>query len=534
MLKRPEELGEADFAALAARFAPTPLSADLSGLSPGDRAAVAKLVAAARVMDDLFLRQVWEGNEAMRARLAADESALGRSRYHYFMLNKGPWSRIDDDAPFIPGAPEVKPAGANFYPMDMGKEEFQAWIGELPDDERERAVGFYHTIRRGAGGRLRLVPFSEEYKAFLPAAATLLREAASLTTNASLARFLALRANAFLENDYFASELAWLDLDSPVEVTIGPYETYEDRLFGYKATFEAHVGLVDEAASAQLATLASLLQLIEDSLPLAPGYRNPKVPAVAPIRVVNSLIATGAGNVGVQTAAFNLPNDERVAAQKGYKRVMLKNVQQAKFERVLRPIADQTLAAQERASLDFDAFFTFILLHELAHGLGPQTARANGRVVPLREALRDLYSPVEEAKADTVALHAAQVLLDRNVLAAGLARTLYPTTLAGFFRSVRFGVAEAHGRGVALQFNYLSDAGAIGYDAATGRFAIDAARARDAVRDLAAELLAIEAEGAYARAQALLERYAVVRPEMQRALERLGTVPVDIEPVREV
>jgi hypothetical protein len=245
---------------------------------------------------------------------------------------------------------------------------------------------------------------------------------------------------------------------------------------------------------------------------------------------VNLLIAAGDGNHGVQTAAFNLPNDETVAAQKGYKRVMLKNVQEAKFAQVLLPIADRVLASEQRDGVDFDAFFTLILLHELAHGLGPQTATVGGRVAPLREALRDLYSPIEEAKADMVSVFACQMLIDRGVLDRGLERALYVTDLAGSFRSVRFGLGEAHGRGVALQFNYLRDAGAIGYDGTTGRFVIDPAKAKEAVRGLAAQLLSIEAEGSYERARALLERYAVIRPEMRQALDRLGDVPVDIEP----
>lgn len=530
MAKALEDLSANDLAEMGARYAPTPLGADLSLLSEGDRAALAKLTAAARLLDDVFLHQVWEGNPSLLERLQADPTPLGRERLRYFLRNKGPWSRIDDDAPFIPGVPAPKPEGANYYPADMTRAEFEAWLATLSEGERAVAKGFYHTIRRAPGGGLKAVPYSKEYAAFLAPAADLLRQAAALTENATLSDFLRLRAEAFTRNDYFQSELAWLDVEAPLDITIGPYETYEDGLFGYKAAFEAHLGVVDQAGTSRLASFSSRLQEIEDSLPLAERYRNPRVSTVAPIKVIDLVLAAGDGNSGPMAAAFNLPNDERVADAKGYKRVTLRNVQQAKFAQVLTPIAARVLVPEQLADVSFDEFFNFILLHELAHGLGPQSAELGGLSVSLREALRELYSPIEEAKADAVSLFATQLFFDRGVMSRQRERAMYATYLAGAFRSVRFGIGEAHGKGVALQFNYLSDEGAIAYDPGAARFAVDPERAKAAIRKLAAELLTIEAEGSYEKARGLLERYAVLRPEMRRALDRLAGLPVDIEP----
>src|SRR5437763_8776696 len=293
------------------RFAPTPLTANTAQLSPGDRKALQKIIAAAKYYDALYLRQIWSGNEALRKKLEADKSPLGRLRLHYFMINKGPWSQLDDNAPFIEGGPR-RPPQANFYPADMTKDEFNSWLNTLTTDEKKKATGYFYTIRRDANGKLKTVPYSTEYREVLDPAARLLREAASLTTNKSLQNFLHKRAASFTSNGYYESDVAWMDLDSPIEVTMGPYETYEDELFGYKAAFEAYVTLRDDAESAKLKKFSSYLQELENNLPIDPKYRNPKLGAASPIRVVNEVFSSGEGNSGVQTAAFNLPNDERV------------------------------------------------------------------------------------------------------------------------------------------------------------------------------------------------------------------------------
>jgi hypothetical protein len=512
------------------RFAPTVMTASTARLSPGDRKALQKIIAAAKYYDALFLRQIWSGNDALHAKLQADKSPLGRLRLHYFMINKGPWSQLDDNEPFIEGV-AARPPQANFYPDNITKDEFNSWLSTLSAAEKEEATGYFYTIRRDADGKLKTVPYSEEYREFLDPAAKLLRDAAALTSNQTLKDFLNKRAAAFMSNDYYESDVAWMDLDAPIDVTIGPYETYEDELFGYKAGFEAYVTLRDDAETAKLKKFSQYLQELEDHLPIDPKYRNPKLGAASPIRVVNEVFSAGEGNSGVQTAAFNLPNDERVVKEKGSKRIMLKNIQDAKFNKTLIPISHVVLAPAQQRSLSFEAFFTHILTHELMHGLGPHNITVNGEQTTVRKQLKELYSAIEEAKADITGLWALQYLIDKGVVDKSMERTLYATNLASMFRSVRFGITEAHGRGVAMQFNYLTDEGAFSFNERTGTFSVDATKAKAAVRKLTSVLLTIEAEGSYDKAKAILEKYAVFRPPMKSALDKLKSVPVDIEPI---
>src|SRR3989440_3776084 len=512
------------------RFAPTVMTANTARLPANVGRALKKIIAAAKLFDALYLRQIWSGNEALLHKLQADRTPLGRLRLHYFMINKGPWSQLDEQQPFMEGV-GPRPPYANFYPADITKDEFNSWLNSLSADEKEKATGYFYTIRRDANGKLKTVPYSEEYREFLGPAAKLLREAAALTTNATLKDFLNKRAAAFSSNDYYDSDVAWMDLDSPIDVTIGPYETYEDELFGYKAAFEAYVTLRDDAETGKLKRFSSYLQELENNLPMDPKYRNPKLGAASPIRVVNEVFSSGEGNSGVQTAAFNLPNDERVVKEKGSKRIMLKNVQDAKFNKTLIPISRVVLDPAQQRNLAFSAFFTHILTHELMHGLGPHNITVNGQATTVRLQLKDRYSSIEEAKADVTGLWALQYLIDKGVVDRSMQQTLYTTYLASMFRSVRFGITESHGRGVAMQFNYFTDEGAIKYDERTGRFSVDESRIRGAVRKLTHELLTIEAEGSYEKAAALLDKYAVIRPPMKTALDKLKNVPVDIEPI---
>ena len=499
---------------MIARFAPVELHADASKLSPGDQKALAKLLDAARVIDDIFLNQVWSGNAALRKRLAADKSELGKARLHYFDMNKGPWSDLDEHAAFIPAVPDKQLPGANFYPSDMTKQEFEGWANDA-------ARGFFAIVTRSADKKLHAVPYSDAYKANLTKAAKLLEEAALFTTNKSLQEFLRLRAKAFLSNDYYDSDVAWMKLDAPIDITIGPYETYMDELFGYKAAFEAYVTLRDDEETAKLKMFADHLQEIENNLPLDPKYRNPKIGALAPIRVVNQVLATGDGAHGVRTAAFNLPNDERIVQKMGSKRVMLKNVQEAKFSKTLEPIAVRVLAPADRSDLSFNAFFTHILAHEMTHGIGPQNN--------VRQSLKELHSAIEEAKADATGLFMMQYLFDHKLLPAA-EKSLYTTFLASSFRTLRFGVHEAHGKGMALQFNYLMDKGAF-VARLDGTFAVDFAKIQPAVRDLVHDLLTIEATGDYAGAKKMLDELGVLRPVPQQALAKLTDIPTDIEPI---
>jgi hypothetical protein len=516
-----------------ARFAPVRLKVDQSGLSPGDRKALAKLIDAARLLNFLFMDQLWSGDRALHDKLKKDASPLGKERFSYFWLNKGPWSDLDGHTAFLPDVPARKPLGANFYPEDMTREEFESWVKTLPAAEKAQAEGFFTLIRRDSNRKLTLVPYSKAYAADLAKAGALMREAAALTGNASLRKYLTLRADAFVSNDYYASDVAWMELDAPLDITIGPYETYNDELFGYKAAFEAYITIRDEKESERLKSFSSRLQEIEDNLPVEPKYRNPKLAAASPIRVVNEVFAAGDGAHGVRTAAFNLPNDERVITEKGAKRVMLKNVQEAKFQTILTPIAARVLAKPAQGDLSFDLFFEHILAHELSHGIGPHRIQVSGRATTPRQELKELYSAIEEAKADITGLFMMQYLFDHGMTAGPDAeRRLYTTFLASAFRSVRFGITEAHGRGMALQFNYLTDKGAF-VSSADGSFAIDFSKVKGAVRDLTHDLLTIEAEGDYAAAKKMLDSLAVIRPAMQRALDALKDLPTDIDPVNE-
>lgn len=511
-----------------AQYAPADISADLSALPDRERRALAKLVEAAKVMDSLFLRQVWAGNDAMLQDLARRTDELGRARLHYFLINKGPWDRLDHNRVFIPGAPP-KPEGANFYPEGATKAEVQKWIDALPPGQKEPATGFFTTIRRGPNHSMVAVPYNIEYQAELAHAAALLREAAERTAQPTLKTFLTARADAFLSNDYYASDVAWMELDASIEPTIGPYEVYEDEWFNSKAGFEAFITIRDEAESKKLQAFSAHLQDLENALPIDPSLRNPKLGALAPIRVVNVVFTAGDANRGVQTAAFNLPNDERVVKEKGTKRVMLKNVQDAKFNVVLLPISKVALSAADQKDVAFDAFFTHILMHELMHGLGPHNITVGGRTTTVRQELKETYSTIEEAKADVSGLWALKELADRKQVETSIAKTMYTTFLASAFRSIRFGINEAHGRGIAIQLNYFLDAGAFKV-AADGTFSVDEAKMTQAVTSLTREIMMLQAQGDYAKAKDLMARLGVVRPSVQKVLDKLISVPVDIEP----
>src|SRR5947207_5661500 len=513
---------------MSARFAPTDIGADVSKLPPADRRVLAKLVEASKIVDSLFLRQVSAGNDAMLLDLVKDQSPSGRARLHYFLINKGPWSRLDHHEPFVPGTP-ARPEGANYYPVDAPKADIERWVRTLPEAERARATGFFTVVRRAANGGLTLVPYNIEYQGELALAASRLREAAASAAEPTLKTFLTKRADAFLSNDYYDSDVAWMELKGIIEPTIGPYEVYEDELFNYKAAFESYITVQDEAESAKLQKFGAELQDIENHLPIDPKHRNPRLGALAPIVVVNEIFAAGDGNRAVQTAAFNLPNDERVIREKGAKRVMLKNVQDAKFAKTLQPISRIVLGRADQGRLSFEAFFTHIVVHELMHGLGPHRINAGGRQTTVRQELKETYSALEEAKADISALFAIQHLIDKGVLPKSFEGSLYTTFLASAFRSIRFGVNEAHGRGIAIQLNSLLDQRGVIANA-DGTFVVNPDRVKESVMSLTRDIMTIQAEGDYPTAKALGERLGVVRPAVQRALDKLASIPVDIEP----
>ena len=505
---------------MTARFAPTDLTADISKLSSNDRTVLVELLAAATIIDGLFLRQVWNGNVPMLLDLTRDQSPIGNARLRYFRLNKGPWSGLDKNAPFIPGAPP-KPENGSFYPDDSSKAEIEKWIASLSQEEQANAKAFFTVVRHSPGGKgFKIVPYNVEYEGELLQAARLLREAAAAASEPTLKQFLTTRADAFLSNDYYPSDVAWMELKSTVEPTIGPYEVYEDGWFNYKAAFESFITILDQDESAKLQKFSGQLQDIEDHLPIDPKYRNPKLGALAPIVVVNEIYCSGDADHGVQTAAYNLPNDERVTREKGSKRVMLKNVQDAKFAKTLVPISKD---------ISFDAFFTQVLDHELMHGLGPHNIKVNGRESTVRQEMKEAGSYLEEAKADISSLFAIQYMIDNGVLPKSLQRPLYITYLTSAFRTIRFGITEAHGRGQAVQLNYLLDAGAFQVRP-DGTFTVNDNKIRQGVEGLTREIMTMQAEGNYAKAKEMGERLGIIRPETQRLLDKMANIPTDIEP----
>jgi hypothetical protein len=511
-----------DVEARLSRLAPTELAVDLSGLPEEEREALGHILAAARLMDEIFLRQTSVDNPALRERVAE----LPEAAQIYFDANFGPWDRFDEMRPFIGHTPH--PPGAGFYPTGMKKAEFEAWVADHADD-RERFESL-HTVIRRAGDRLTAVPYSEAYLPWLTPAADHLRLASKATVNESLRRFLELRAEAFLTDDYYASDLAWMDLDAPVEVTIGPYEVYEDGLFGYKAAFEAFVTLNLPEESAALERLEAALPWLETNLPLPDEHKNPDRGTESPIRVVDEIFVGGQSKAGAQTLAFNLPNDERVREAKGSKKVMLRNMLRAKFDKLLVPIAERLLVPEDLERVSFDAFFAESLHHELSHGLGPGLITLDGRETEVRKELEDLHSVMEEAKADVMGIYNIMALAERGELAPEVLASLEPTYVAGLFRAARFGVHEAHGRGVISQFNYLLDKGALEIDG-EGRFRSVSEVFPQAIRDLLAEMLMLQALGDYEGTQAFLEAYGHPRRELLDAIARLDDLPVDILPV---
>jgi hypothetical protein len=509
-----------------AQFVPTPLNADLSGLSPADRKVLDKLTAAAKLMDEIYLRQLWTGNPALRKEIATWKGPQAEAARRYFDINFGPWDLLAEKKPFLGDKPH--PPGAGFYPEDMTKEEFEGWLKQHPED-KERFTSTLTVIRRKEG-KLVAVPYGQEYAEWLKPAAQLLHEAARETQNASLRKFLDSRADAFLSGDYYQSDIAWMDLDAPVEVTIGPYETYEDDLLGYKAAFEVFVTVNLAKESAALARYKERLPWLERNLPIPDEDKNLSRGSESPIRVVDLYYGGGEARPGVQTLAYNLPNDERVREARGSKKILLRNTMRAKYDQILVPISKQVIAPDQQADISFDAYFNETLHHELSHGLGPGTITLNGRKTEVRLELKELYSTLEEAKADVMGIYNILALIEKGDMPAALRKSLEPTYVAGLFRSARFGVDEAHGQGVVAQFNYLTEKGALQVDGSAHYRAVSE-KFPGAIRDLVHDMLMLQAKGDYAGTKAFLDKYGKATPQLREALGRLTAVPVDIRPI---
>ncbi|MEO8383186.1 MAG: peptidase [Acidobacteriota bacterium] len=517
-----------------AQLPKTAIDYDRTLLDDNERQVVAKLIEASQFMDEIYWRQVSEENPGYRTRLTAQagESAQDRAALDYFLANKGRWDRLAADEPFVGpfGAAGKKPEGAAFYPPDLTKEELEAYIVAHPD-QKDALQGLFTVVRR-QGDKLVTTPYSVYYRDLLVPAAARLREAAALTHNESLRSYLTKLAEAFFKDNYRDSDVAWMDLNGPLEVIIGPYEVYEDALFNYKASFQSFVNVVDRPETDKLAVYAQHLPAMERNLPIPDEHKNPNRGTDSPIRVVQEIFTAGDARRGVQTAAFNLPNDEVVREQKGSKKVLLKNVMDAKYRESGAPIANRVLDPSQRALLNFDAYFNFVLFHELSHGLGPGliVPPGGGERTDVRFLLKDTYSAIEECKADVLGVYNIVYAMNEHLLTGFNEAQLYATYAGLHFRSMRFGIDEAHGRGTAVQWNWLREVGAI-LPRSDGTFTVDDAKMRDGIRSLATELLMIEATGDYARSQRLLARYGVSTPEIESVTARLKDIPVDITPV---
>jgi len=501
---------------------------DTSFLNDEQRQVVNLLIEAAAYMDEIYLRQVSQTNPQVRADIAASDHAEKDLMLKMFDRHFGPWDTLDEDHPFWGDV--SKPKGAGFYPTDITKEEFAAWIAAHPEDE-EAFNSWYTVISRKDGG-LVAEPYSKVYAEFLNPAAAKLREAAALTSNSSLKKFLSLRADAFLNDDYYASEMAWMDLkDTPIEVVIGPYEVYTDKLYNTKTAFEAFITVKNPEESAALAKYKDWLIDMEKNLPVEESYKNFKRGFASPIAVTYQIHGGGDNVPGVQTIAFNLPNDELVREAKGAKKVLLNNVLGAKFDLILEPMAEQVLVAEQSKMLVKKYMSLETLFHELAHSLGPGKIVVDGRETEVRAELQELYSTIEEGKADVMGAYNILYMMERGELPVSEKEAFLATYFTGLFRATRWGTDEAHGGGAAFQYSYFKEVGAVSWDETEDRFRVDFATLEQAISDLTGIVVVLEGDGNYANAKAFLDKYRVLDAQAQQVIAATSHLPTDIAPI---
>ena len=524
------------------KFIPVEIQYDENLLSDREKIVLEKLYRASKLIDSLFLDQVYSKNHQIKSELLSklsdksivnnpDEKLKLELQLELFNIMFGPFDRLEDDEPFI--GTERKPLGANFYPEDMTKEEFEDRIKKNPADEKSFTSEF--TLIRRQNDQLVAIPYSEYYKETLTKISNLLKEAAEYADNPSLKKYLLSRGDAFLTNDYYQSDMDWMDLkDHNIEVVIGPYEVYEDGLFNYKASFESFVTIKDPVETKKLEIFAKYLNDIEKNLPLDDKHKNYQRGSESPIVVVNEVFTAGDTKAGVQTLAFNLPNDERVRKAKGSKKVMLKNVHEAKFEKLLKPIAELVLEPELLQYVTFDAFFNHTLMHEMSHGVGPGVITINGKQTEVKKELKETYSTIEECKADILGMYNNIFMIEKGVYPKEMEKQVWITFLAGAFRSMRFGIGEAHGGGNAIIYNYLLEKGAYVYDDKTHKVKVDFEKIYPALRELCNLVLTIQAEGNYQAAKDLIAKYAVKSQSIEALTKKLKSLPVDIKPVFEI
>ena len=497
-------------------YADFTLTADLGHLGEDQKQMIVHLIEASKIMDDLFWRQSF--GDDYKAWL----DSLGDERERQFAeLNYGPWDALDDDKPFIDGFGR-KPLGAQFYPADMSRDEFEnAFLPGKAD--------LYSFVRRDHEGKLTLVPYHVEYAEELAAAAGLLRDAAKLAKSPDFSNYLKLRAAALISDDFQLSDMYWMDVkDNEVDVVIGPIETYLDRLFGYRAAYVSYVLVKDLEWSDRLSRFAGFLPALQEGLPIPDAYKQESPGTNADLNAYDVVYYAGHSNAGSKTIAINLPNDEQVQLEKGSRRLQLKNAMQAKYEKILEPIADELIDESQRKHITFDAFFSNTMFHEVAHGLGiKNTINGKGTV---QHALQEYASSMEEGKADILGLYMITELHKAGELGNVDLRDYYVTFMAGIFRSVRFGAASAHGKANMLRFNYFLDAGAFVRDAETGSYSVDFERFGEAIASLSRRLLTLQGDGDYEGAKDLTETKGIITPTLQADLDRLteANIPVDI------
>lgn len=514
-----------------AQYAKTEIGYDESLLDARQIVVVEKLHEAAKLIDGIFWDQTYSKNLKLRKELQSATSEYDKLVREYFEINYGPFDRFDNNKPFY--GTVGKPAGANFYPEDMTKEEFNTWIENHPEDEKAFTSEF--TVIERQGDKLVAVPYSERYADKITKIAALLREAAEYADNPTLKNYLLTRAKGFETNDYYESDMAWMDLKNhTIEVVIGPYEVYEDELFNYKASFECFITLVDPVESKKLELFADLLDAMEGNLPYPDEHKNFERGSESPIVVVQEVYASGDTRAGAQTLAFNLPNNERVRKAKGSKKVMLKNIHEAKFEKLLYPIAQKVMDEEQLPFVTFDGFFNHTLMHEISHGIGPGFITVNGRKTEVKKELQDTYSIIEECKADVLGMYNDYFMIEKGVYTAEFEKQIWATFLAGTFRSVRFGVNSAHGGGNAIIYNYLLENGAYDYNSETQKVKVNFDKVYEIVKDLANKLLMIQANGNYDGAKAMIEKYGIESESMKTLSEKLSDLPIDIKPIYKI
>lgn len=492
------------------------LSSDLSLYTESQRDMLKLLIEASVIMDDLFWRQAYGDNKADL--LSSVNNVKARE---FARLNYGPWDRLAGDAPFLTGVSE-KPLGAQFYPVDMSKEEFEQ--SDFADKN-----GLYSMVQRDADGKLVAIPYSQVFKPELTKAANLLNQAATLASDASFANYLQLRAAALLTNDYQASDFAWMDMKTnPIELVIGPIETYEDQLFGYRAAFEAYVLLKDLSWSEKLSKYAAYLPELQKELPVAEQYKAQMPGTDADLNAYDVIYYAGHSNAGSKTIAINLPNDEEVQLQKGTRRLQLKNAMQSKFDHIMLPIADQLIVPEQRKHITFNAFFANTMFHEVAHGLGVKSVLNSEQTV--RQALKEHASALEEGKADILGIYMVKQLLAKGVIDQGTMEDYYVTFMAGIFRSVRFGASSAHGKANMIRFNFFSEHQAFSRND-EGYYQINMEKMSDAVDALSNLILTLQGDGDYAGVAQLVAEKGIIKAQLQNDLQRLtdAAIPVDID-----